>query len=219
MERLSPEQLRKEQQATLAGRRMNYWWVLRPLFILMDLIYGRKKTLSKFKVLEVIARVPYQAWDHVAFIAITHTFKSPDFARRIHDRIRENREANDNEKWHLFILQELIQRQGAKEGYVKFWLIPQILAFTYYHIVWLMYVIRPAWSYRMNAEFEDHAEHEYMEFVAEHPELEAEPFESIFKEDFGGQFETLADVFRQIGYDERVHKLESLARMPVARFA
>jgi ubiquinol oxidase len=34
-------------------------------------------------------------------------------------------------------------------------------------------VIRPDWSYRLNADFEDHAEHEYMAYVAEHPELEA----------------------------------------------
>ena len=33
-----------------------------------------------------------------------------------------------------------------------------------------------------------------------------------------GRFASLADLFRQIGYDERVHKLESLARLDVARF-
>src|SRR6266851_2923452 len=39
----------------------------------------------------------------------------------------------------------------------------------------LLFVIRPEWSYRLNADFEDHAEHEYMLYVAEHPELEAQP--------------------------------------------
>jgi len=33
----------------------------RVLFRGMDLVYGRRRTLSKFKVLELIARVPYQA--------------------------------------------------------------------------------------------------------------------------------------------------------------
>jgi len=33
----------------------------RVLFGGMDLVYGRRRTLSKFKVLELIARVPYQA--------------------------------------------------------------------------------------------------------------------------------------------------------------
>ncbi len=36
-------------------------------------------------------------------------------------------------------------------------------------------------------------------------------------EDYG-RFASYADLFRQIGYDERVHKLESLARVEAARF-
>jgi ubiquinol oxidase len=78
-------------------------------------------------------------------------------------------------------------------------------------------VIRPRWSYLLNAYFEDHAEHEYMEYVAENSQLEAECFESMFAEDYG-HFHSVADMFRQIGYDERVHKLESLARLDAARF-
>jgi hypothetical protein len=56
-----------------------------------------------------------------------------------------------------------------------------------------------------------------MNHVAENPALEQVPFESAFGEDYG-RFASLADLFRQIGYDERVHKLESLARLDSARF-
>jgi len=101
---------------------------------------------------------------------------------------------------------------------VKFWLLPQMVAFVYYQIVWLLYVVRPARAYLLNAAFEAPAEHEYMEFVREHPELEREPFESVVTADYG-RFESLADLFRQIGYDERVHKEESLAWMAQPRFA
>ena len=80
-----------------------------------------------------------------------------------------------------------------------------------------MYVLRPAWSYQLNADFEDHAEHEYMTLVTEHPEWESQPFISAFEADYGS-FESLADLFRQIGHDERVHKQESLARMRQANF-
>ncbi len=59
--------------------------------------------------------------------------------------------------------------------------------------------------------------HGYMEFVRECPELEREPFESVVTADYG-RFESLADLFRQIGYDERVHKEESLAWMAQPRF-
>jgi hypothetical protein len=67
-------------------------------------------------------------------------------------------------------------------------------------------------------DFETHAEHEYMLFAREHPELEHTPFESAFKKDYG-DFSTMAEVIRQIGYDERVHKNESRAKLGMARFA
>lgn len=217
MEKLTSEQLRREQEKTLTSPRMRYGPLARPLFLLMDLLYGRKKTLSKFKVLEIVARVPYQAWENVAYVAITHTYPDPGFARRIIERVGESRSQQDNEQWHLLILEDLKGKKGIREGFTRYWLIPQALAFFYYNISWLLYVIRPRWSYMLNAQFEDHAEHEYMEYVAENPAFEKEPFESVFEEDYG-RFASLADLFRQIGYDERMHKLESLARMGEARF-
>jgi len=47
--------------------------------------------------------------------------------------------------------------------------------------------------------------------------VEAEPFTSAFAADYA-ELPTVADLFRQIGYDERVHKQESLARMEEPRF-
>jgi hypothetical protein len=216
MERLTSEQLKQEQEKTLASPRMPSG-LLAGLFVTMDILYGRKRTLSKFKVLEIVARVPYQAWENIAYIAITHTYANLALARRIVDRVHESRLHQDNEQWHLLILEELIGKKKIREGFLWHWLIPQIMAFVYYNISWLLYVVRPRWSYMLNVHFEDHAEHEYMEFVAENPSLESEPFESMFVEDYG-RFASYADLFRQIGYDERVHKLESLARVGGARF-
>lgn len=218
MERLTSEALKREQERTLSTPRLRYSLLARVLFVGMDILYGRRCTLSKFKVLELIARVPYQAWEQVAYVAMTHTSSDPDFARRVFDRIRESRQQQDNEQWHLLILAELIVLRGLREGFVRFWLIPQFIAFIYYQIVWLLYVMSPSWGYRLNAEFEDHAEHEYMEFVREHPELEQESWVSVLSADYG-VFKSLADLFRQIGYDERVHKEESLARLQAPRFA
>jgi len=217
MERLTSEALKREQERTLSTPRLRYSLLARVLFVGMDILYGRRSTLSKFKVLELIARVPYQAWEQVAYAAITHTSSDPDFARRVFDRVRESRRQQDNEQWHLLILAELIVLRGLREGFVRFWLIPQFIAFIYYQIVWLLYVVSPSWGYRLNAEFEDHAEHEYMEFVREHPELEQEPWVSVLSADYGA-FKSLADLFRQIGYDERAHKEESLARLQAPRF-
>jgi hypothetical protein len=72
---------------------------------------------------------------------------------------------------------------------------------VYYQISWLLFVIKPKWSYLLNADFEDHAEHEYMLLVAEHPEWKDIPFRSDFAADYGS-FGSLADLFRQIGHDE-----------------
>jgi demethoxyubiquinone hydroxylase (CLK1/Coq7/Cat5 family) len=215
--RLGHDDLVAAQRHTLSSPRRRYGIAARALFVSMDLLYGRKRTIPKFKVLEIIARVPYQTWEHVAYIAITHVHRRTGMAKRIHDRLLESRGQQDNELWHLLILQELSRRRGVRESQImSFWL-PQVIAFMYYQLSWLLFVVYPKWSYRLNADFEDHAEHEYMEFVEEHPEWETEPFDSDFAEEYG-VFDSLADLFRQIGHDERVHKEESLAAMAEARF-
>lgn len=217
MGELDHDELVLAQKETLASPRRKYCPPARLLFLLLDAVYGRKRTLSKFKVLELVARVPYQAWEQVAYVAITHVHKRPGFARRIFDRVKEARSQQDNEQWHLLILVERIADSDTDEGWFRFRVIPQILAFWYYHLSWVLYVVRPAWSYRLNADFEDHAEHEYMTMVNEHPEWETEPFRSSFADDYA-ELATVADLFRQIGYDERVHKMESIERMSEPRF-
>ena len=209
LQKLTAEQRRQAQQVTLSSPRMRYSILARLLFMTMDLVYGRKKTFSKFKVLELIARVPYQSWENVAYVAITHMYAQRDFARRVFDRVKEAREAQDNEMWHLLILEELTHARGMKENVLLYRILPQVIAFTYYQICWFLYVIKPSWSYLVNAHFEDHAEHEYMEFVAENPQFESEPFTSLFEEDYASS-ESVADIFRQIGHDERMHKEKSL---------
>src|SRR5712692_7671361 len=121
--------LKTEQAKTLAAPRNHYGLLARALFFGMDLVYGRKRTLSKFKVLEVIARVPYQAWEQVAYVAMTHTYTMPGFARRIFEFVRESRSQQDNEQWHLLILEELIQNKGLPENFFLYRLLPQFIAF------------------------------------------------------------------------------------------
>ena len=215
---MEPNELKAEQEKTLGTPRLRYGLLARLLFFTMDAFYGRKRTLSKFKVLEVVARVPYQSWEHVAYIAMTHTHGEPHLARRIFEFISESRHQQDNEQWHLLILVEMISRRVQKEGLILYRVIPQLIAFFYYHVTWVLYVIRPGLSYELNAHFEDHAEHEYMEYVRDNPELETTPFESDFEEDYGA-FRSQADLFRQIGLDERQHKVESLERMARPRFS
>jgi ubiquinol oxidase len=216
MEQLDHDRLRAEQQASLQSPRRRAGLSARTLFLVMDVVYGKPRTLEKFRVLELVARVPYQAWENVAYVAVTHTARQHGFARRVFDRVRVSRWEQDNEQWHLLILEELTS-DAPRTSWLKSRVLPQILAFVYYQLSWVMFAIRPAWSYRLNADFEDHAEHEYALLVSEHPEWEDTPYTSSFGDDFG-RFDSLADLFRQIGYDERLHKLESEANMAAPRF-
>lgn len=216
--KLTKEELRVEQERTLASPRRRYGLAAHALFTIMDAFYGKSRSLSKFKVLEVVARVPYQAWEHVAYVAVTHRYSRPRFARRIFERVNESREQQDNEQWHLLIMEELVDQEGKREGFVRYRLMPQVLAFFYYHLSWFLYALKPAWSYKLNADFEDHAEHEYALYVNEHPELADTPYDGEFAEEYG-RFDSLADLLRQIGHDEREHKEESLARMAEPRFS
>jgi ubiquinol oxidase len=216
IERLEHDALVANQQSELAASRRTYRLGSRALFAVMDLVYGQERTLEKFRVLEVVARVPYQAWESVAYVAMTHTSKNPDFARRVYERARIARVEQDNEQWHLLILEELTRHQ--RRPWLRGRIIPQILALSYYQLSWILFVIRPKWSYQLNADFEDHAAHEYALLVQEHPEWETVPFESHFQGEFGA-YESLADMFRQIGYDEALHRQESEIMMTQPRFA
>lgn len=209
--------LRDEQSKTLSAPRLRYGLPARLLFLTMDLVYGKGRSLAKFKVLEVVARVPYQAWESVGYVAITHTHSSPPLARRVFGFVEEARHQQDNEQWHLLILEELLREREEKQGLLRYVVLPQLLALVYYHLSWILYVVKPSLSYRLNAEFEDHAEHEYMEYVAETPELEESGYDGAFAEDYGS-FPTLAELLRRIGLDEREHKEQSLARMSAPRF-
>ena len=214
--KLGHHDLVREQQVTLDTPRRRYSLAARLLFVVMDVMYGRKRTLSKFKVLEIVARVPYQTWETVTYKQISKSSRRTGLARRLYDRVLEFRAQQDNEQWHLLILEELVATTGAKEGRFRFRLMPRLIAFGYWHFSWLLYVIRPAWSHRLNADFEDHAEHEYAQLVAQNPQFETTPHRSMFAADYG-QFESLADLFRQIGHDERMHKQESEAKLTEPR--
>ena len=215
MERLDHDRLVEEQAVTLATPRRDYSLSAKALFKIIDGVYGPGRSLEKFRVLELVARVPYQAWENVAYVAVTHTARQPGFARRVFDRVRTARWEQDNEQWHLLIMEELTA--GERRGFLRSRVVPQVLAFGYYQLSWFMYALRPTWSYRLNADFEDHAEHEYALMVTEHPEWELSPYTGEFTEDFGA-FDSMADLFRQITYDERMHKLESEHNMRAPRF-
>lgn len=213
---LHPQQLRLEQDRTLATPPEPYGWPARMVFRLIDAIYGKQRSWQKFKVNEILARMPYQAWESVAYSAITHTHEEEKYARRIFKRVTESREEQDNEQWHLLIIQEWINRKGLPESKFRHRFISRLMAVGFYHLTLILYAIKPGWSYQFNVDLEDHAEREYMQFVKENPQLKQEAFRSAYEKDFGS-LPTMADVLRQIAVDERIHKEESRKKMDMVR--
>src|SRR5258708_32854071 len=97
---LDHEALARAQRETLNTPRRPYGLAARVLFRLLDILYGRKPTLSKFKVLELVARVSYQSWERVAYTPITHIAQRTGLARRIHDQLAQARPQHANQQCH-----------------------------------------------------------------------------------------------------------------------
>src|SRR5450756_3229658 len=62
MERIAID-LKKEQQASRARPRYPYSAVARIFFVSMDMLTGKETTLAKAKLVEILATVPYRAWE------------------------------------------------------------------------------------------------------------------------------------------------------------
>ena len=190
---LNPEQRRAEQQATLATPPRPYGIEAKVVFWLEDRVWGTARTLSKFKAQELVARSPYRAW--------------------IHDHIDDGcaTEEEQNEKAHWTVLQALIEEDGTRDSTLRFGVLPLLGALGTFAFTAVMDRVSASRSYRFNVDIEDHAEHEYASLVAEHPEWDAMRYDASPVPEYG-TYLSRADVLRQIGSDEGVHKQLSLER-------
>lgn len=198
--------LAREQAATLARPPRKYGWPARMLFAGMDLLYGREMSLKKMRILEILARIPYQAWEIHHYRRLNRAYADAGAVARAEAVIRWGREAQDNEFWHLQVVLEKIRRDQVRISWLQAVLMPYVAALKYNLVSRLLAFFSIRTAFELNADFEDHAEHEYMRFVQDHPELEQQPV----TEGIAGEFKTWADVFRRIGLDEREHMNNSL---------
>ena len=161
-----------------------------------------------FAFVELVARVPYMAWEHVGHIVQTQNRSDRAFIRRVQDRIVQARDEQDNEFWHLLIMEEFCDNAGYKRRLVRDRIFPQLLSVIYYQLAWLLYVIRPEAAYRLNSDFEDHALRQYALFVKENPAFDEMLWESRYRGDYGWHV-TVGDMLRQVAWDEEQHKNQS----------
>jgi hypothetical protein len=200
----APIDLKKEQQASLARPRYKYSAIARFFFLMMDLVTGSKVTLAKAKLLETLACVPYRSWENRQYARLTQHYRNQGLVQESCAIMHWGREAQDNEYWHLLVINEKMKEDRISDPWYLFPPIPLLMAAFYSLLTWTMALFAIRRAFLFNAEFEDHAEHIYALFVQEHPEWEQQPVHNELIKKYG-TFQTWADVFRRIGLDERDH--------------
>ena len=196
--------LKREQQASKERPRYSYSLAARFFFMSMDLIAGRKTTLAKAKLIEMLASIPYRSWEMRQYTRMTRRYRDQELVREASIIMNWGREAQDNEFWHLQVINEKMKEDGIKDPWYLFLPIPFFVVGSYVAVTRVMAWINIRRAFLFNAEFEDHAEHVYAQFVEDHPEWEEQPVNNEELKKYG-DLPTWADVFRRIGLDERDH--------------
>jgi len=200
--------LKKEHKASIERPRYRYSLAARAFFVSMDLITGKKITLGKTKLIEMLASIPYRSWEMRQYARMTRCYRNPDVVKEASEIMTWGREAQDNEYWHLTVINEKMKADGEEDPWYLFPLIPLIMVGVYIAMTRFMALVSIRRAFLFNAEFEDHAEHVYAQFVEEHPEWEEQPVTNAKVKEYG-DLSTWADVFRRIGLDERDHRNNS----------
>jgi demethoxyubiquinone hydroxylase (CLK1/Coq7/Cat5 family) len=201
--------LQKEQQASLARPRCRYSLAAKFFFMSMDLLAGKKTTLAKLKFLEMLAGIPYRAWERRQTAFMMRHHGDPVLEKRARDIIAWSRAAQDNEHWHLRVIHEKMKEDGCRDPWYLAGALTFLAANFYALFSRLLARLALRRAFLFNAEFEDHAEHVYAHFVQEHPEWEQQPLANERVKVYA-DVPTWADVFRRIGLDEREHMNRSL---------
>lgn len=173
-------------------------------------VYGHEPSYCKFRAVEVIARVPYHSWACAAYTFMTMFYSDEDRALRLSETARYARLAQDNETMHVVVISHLA-REHEHAGLVRHTIIPVIFAFFYFWSSYLLYMIKPRYSFELNYHFENHAFDQYSRFLELHGEvLKNRPVRSKFLAWYGRQPENQYEFFRSVRNDEIIHRNSSV---------
>ena len=173
-------------------------------------VYGEAPSYLKFRAVEVIARVPYQSWDSAAYTLLTLFYCDEKKALKLSNLAKYARVAQDNETMHVVVISTLAA-QEAKAGTIRHTLIPMLFAFFYFWMSYLLFLIKPRYSYELNYLFESHAFEQYDRFLKlQGPELKKKPISSEFLEWYGRHPRTQYEFFLSVRNDEIIHRNTSI---------
>ncbi|MFW5792664.1 MAG: hypothetical protein ACOCWC_00170 [Bacteroidota bacterium] len=196
--------LKKEQQNTLTTKRYKYSLMAKMFFAGMDMVAGKKDDLSKAKLLEILASIPYRAWEIRHYVKQTRKYKNFKKVEQAQSVIDWGREAQDNEYTHLLVIHEKMKEDKIKDKWYLKSFFTYIFVFIYVVIARLMAFFSQKRAFLFNAEFENHAELVYAKLVTTNPQWEEQTLTNPFVKQYA-DVEVWADVFRRIMLDERDH--------------
>ena len=116
--------------------------------------YYGNNTIARFYALETIARVPYFSYTSVLHLyETTGAFREKAF-------IKLHFEESWNELHHLLIMEALGGNEKFQDRFLA-----QHIAFFYYWVVVVLYIVSPATAYHLNQCVEEHAYETYTDFI------------------------------------------------------
>ncbi len=216
LEALNEELNNPEQLAAYKAPFDNYRPLLLPRILggflvgCGNLVYGNAPSYLKFRAVEVIARVPYHSWEHAAFTLLTYFYADEAKATELSYASRYARVAQDNETMHVIVVSQLAQAE-TKSGFIRHTLIPMLFASFYFTASYILYLIRPRWSYELNYLFESHAFEQYQKFLDKNAEdLKSKPILSDFLSRYGRYPISQYEFFESVRNDELIHRNQSI---------
>jgi hypothetical protein len=175
-----------------------------------NVIYGKEPSYLKFRAVEVIARVPYHSWASAAYTLLTMFYANEQKAMLLSNVAKYARLAQDNETMHVVVISKLAQAEG-RAGVIRYTLIPMVFAFFYFWASYILFLVKPRYSYELNFMFENHAFLQYDRFLELHGEaLKKKYVQSEFLSWYGRHPKNQYEFFLSVRNDEIIHRNTSI---------
>ncbi|MES2668112.1 MAG: alternative oxidase [Patescibacteria group bacterium] len=177
------------------------------------LVYGKKPSYEKFKAIEVIARIPYQSWEIATYTLLTGFYANEQRAIELTKTSQFSREAQDNETMHVIVIAQIVKRLRC-QGFFRHVFIPLAFALFYFWTIYLLYMLSRRSALELNYIFENHAYHQYQEFLTTHgAQLRETPVFSDFLAYYGRYPRSEYELFESIRNDELIHRNRSIREL------
>lgn len=178
-----------------------------------NFVYGKEPSYLKFRAVEVIARVPYHSWTSAAFTLLTRFYSDEERAMKLSKVSAYARLAADNETMHVVVISHLARKE-ERAGHLRHSLIPMFFAFFYFWASYVLYLVKPRYSYELNYMFEQHAFEQYNRFLEKcGGKLRKKPVESEFLTWYGRHPRSQYEFFESVRNDEIIHRNTSIREL------